>query len=288
MFSKNLLLSLGITSLASIAIYFYFTQRIKKNEQKMDLMFDIIQEHKKTTEIMYQRLNNVPHNNSGGLINVSDTEPNHNNQIQHSIHSNESDDNDDDDDDEDDYTDSEVVSDSESIQSLKIQNENIEQDTLNLQQLPFNINGADSNESMMMMMGSIQLGQNLFETTQTKDNVEIEYVDNDINTDNNNPDENTLLATEIPQPIHDQETLSEENIQLHNNELTDQQDVINNIENETASEISNVTANNIENDVDIHNPKTTVAQLKALAKSKNLRYRGLRKDKLVELLDNNM
>ena len=36
MFSKSLLLSLGITSLASIAIYFYFTQRIKKAEQKTE------------------------------------------------------------------------------------------------------------------------------------------------------------------------------------------------------------------------------------------------------------
>ena len=170
------------------------------------------------------------------------------------------------------------------IVKLWIQNEKVEHDSLNLQELPFNINGADSNESMMMMMGSIQLGQNLFETTQTTDNVEIEYVDTDNNT--NNIDENTLDTTEISQPI--KETLSEENLQLHNNELPVEENVISNIENETASEISNVTANNVESDIDIHNPKTTVAQLKALAKSKNLRYRGLRKDKLVELLDNNM
>jgi len=285
MFSKSLLLSLGITSLASIAIYFYFTQRIKKNEQKMDLIFDIIQEHKKTTEIIYERLNNVPHSNgnNNGLINVSDTEPNHNSGNQQNTEAV-----DDETDDESDYTDSEVVSDNESIKSLKIKNEeNLQQDTLNLQELPFNINGADStntSEAMMMMMGSIQLGQNLFENTEeNNDQVEIEYVSEDTHEENNIEN---LETTEIIQ-----ETLSEENVQLHN-ELPIEEPVINDIENdienETASEISNVTASNIEADVDIHNPKTTVAQLKALAKSKNLRYRGLRKDKLVELLDNNM
>ena len=286
MFPKNLLLSLGITSLASIAIYFYFTQRIKKTEQKMDLMFDIIQEHKKTTEIIYERLNNVPHGGGNGLISVSDTEPNH----QNTQHQEDDTDNDDD----DDYTDSEVVSDNESTQSLKIQNENVEHDTLNLQQLPFNINGADSN-GMMMMMGSIQLGQNIFENTQeTSQNLEIEYVDDTNNLDN--VQENHQELDNVNTQIVD--SLSEENVQLHNEEVTtpsldktlETTDInnINNIENETASEISNVTANNVESDVDIHNPKTTVAQLKALAKSKNLRYRGLRKEKLVELLDNNM
>ena len=288
MFSKSLLLSLGITSLASIAIYFYFTQRIKKNEQKMDLIFDIIQEHKKTTEIIYERLNNAPHSNvnsnNNGLINVSDTEPNHNSRNQQNTEAHD----DETDDESDDYTDSEVVSDNESIKSLKIKNEeNLQQDTLNLQELPFNINGADStnsSEAMMMMMGSIQLSQNLFENTEENiDQVEIEYVNE------NTHEENNIENLETTETI--QETLSEENVQLHN-ELPIEEPVINNIENnienETASEISNVTATNIEPDVDIHNPKTTVAQLKALAKSKNLRYRGLRKDKLVELLDNNM
>ena len=285
MFSKSLLLSLGITSLASIAIYFYFTQRIKKNEQKMDLIFDIIQEHKKTTEIIYERLNNVPHSNgnNNGLINVSDTEPNHNSGNQQNTEAV-----DDETDDESDYTDSEVVSDNESIKSLKIKNEeNLQQDTLNLQELPFNINGADStntSEAMMMMMGSIQLGQNLFENTEeNNDQVEIEYVSEDTHEENNIEN---LETTEIIQ-----ETLREENVQLHNEIPIEEpviNDIENDIENETASEISNVTASNIEADVDIHNPKTTVAQLKALAKSKNLRYRGLRKDKLVELLDNNM
>tara|TARA_B100001057_G_C22824810_1_gene940959 strand:- start:107 stop:964 length:858 start_codon:yes stop_codon:yes gene_type:complete len=285
MFSKSLLLSLGITSLASIAIYFYFTQRIKKNEQKMDLIFDIIQEHKKTTEIIYERLNNTPHinttnnSNNNGLINVSDTEPNHNSRNQQNTEAHD----DETDDESDDYTDSEVVSDNESIKSLKIRNENLQQDSLNLQQLPFNINGADStntSEAMMMMMGSIQLSQNLFETTEeNNDQVEIEYVNE------NTHEENNMENLQTTETI--QETLSEENVQLHN-ELPVEKPVIDNIENETASEISNVTASNIEPDVDIHNPKTTVAQLKALAKSKNLRYRGLRKDKLVELLDNNM
>ncbi len=285
MFSKSLLLSLGITSLASIAIYFYFTQRIKKAEQKMDLMFDIIQEHKKTTEIIYDRLNDVPQHKSNGLISVSDTEPNHQNTQHHEDVSDDETDND--------YTDSEVVSDNESVQSLKIKNENLENESLNLQQLPFNINGADSN-GMMMMMGSIQLGQNIFDNTQENtQNLEIEYVD-EIETNapvfEDTPENTEQINTLEEQPI---DSLSEENVQLHNEVVTTSPEPlvttdINNIENETASEISNVTANNIEVDVDIHNPKTTVAQLKALAKSKNLRYRGLRKEKLVELLDNNM
>ena len=66
----------------------------------MDLMFDIIQEHKKTTEIIYERLNNVPHGGGNGLISVSDTEPHHQN-TQHQE--------DDTDDDDDDYTDSKVI-----------------------------------------------------------------------------------------------------------------------------------------------------------------------------------
>ena len=41
------------------------------------------------------------------------------------------------------------------------------------------------------------------------------------------------------------------------------------------------------NNVDIHDPKTTVKVLSALAKARNLRTRGLKKDKIIELLENN-
>ena len=52
MFDKSLIISLGITSLASIAIWFYFKDKFVKIEKKFDLMFNIFQENQKTTQVL--------------------------------------------------------------------------------------------------------------------------------------------------------------------------------------------------------------------------------------------
>ena len=59
MFDKSLIISLGITSLASIAIWFYFKDKFVKIEKKFDLMFNIFQENQKTTQVLNGNLNKL-------------------------------------------------------------------------------------------------------------------------------------------------------------------------------------------------------------------------------------
>lgn len=45
MWSTIVAISLGVTSLAALALFYYFRQRIAKVEHKVDIMFQLIQEH---------------------------------------------------------------------------------------------------------------------------------------------------------------------------------------------------------------------------------------------------
>jgi hypothetical protein len=55
---------------------------------------------------------------------------------------------------------------------------------------------------------------------------------------------------------------------------------------EETESVASENSFNFDN-IDIHDPKTTVKILKSLAQKKGLRSRGLKKEKLVELLENN-
>jgi len=87
---RLLLISLGVTCLACVILFLYFRNRISRMEQKVDLMFQLIQEYEQNKMIQHpQTSNSVPTHSSpfpdeqmGGngrrveanLISVSDDE----------------------------------------------------------------------------------------------------------------------------------------------------------------------------------------------------------------------
>ena len=80
---QTLLLSVAITCVMVGITFFYFRNRIGKTEQKVDLMFQLIQEHEKNSRMANQMQMQQLHqakataqfqNNETELINISDNE----------------------------------------------------------------------------------------------------------------------------------------------------------------------------------------------------------------------
>ena len=100
----HLIVSLASIAVASIGLYFYFKKRIISVEKKLDLMFQLVQEHQRQAQqqaqiILSQQTNNIiePTSNQNNKVLVSDESDN-----------------------ESDYdSDSEEISDSESIAEIK-------------------------------------------------------------------------------------------------------------------------------------------------------------------------
>jgi hypothetical protein len=311
MLNQNLIITLGVTSLASIAIWFYFKDRLGKVEKKFDLMFNIFQEQQKTTQVLNNNLNSLADDiyqnkvvldtsdnegetedvNKNFLIKVSDTEAN---------------------DDEESYysTDSEVVSDNEENDNpIKINpNEETVNTNLNLESMPFSINGADLNINPSMletMFGGI--GTPL-EQVSIGNNLDITIEDDNVNLEDNN--EQDLDEQDLDEQDLDEQDLDEDDTQeaianqvivnqaianqaIANQSNVDKEENLDNGENddeevdlEETESVASENSFNFDN-IDIHDPKTTVKILKSLAQKKGLRSRGLKKEKLVELLENN-
>ena len=82
--TRLFLISLGVTCLACVILFLYFRHRISRMEQKVDLMFQLIQEYEQNKNITYQQSVNEPantvpymtqeggHRNDDDLISVSD------------------------------------------------------------------------------------------------------------------------------------------------------------------------------------------------------------------------
>lgn len=82
MISRGLIISLGITLIASTVLFLYFRNRIGKIEKKVNLMFQLIQEHNTARELSQQRMESSPplqkdpstETVGGSLIEISDDE----------------------------------------------------------------------------------------------------------------------------------------------------------------------------------------------------------------------
>ena len=90
-FSRGLVISLGVSALSATLLFLYFRNRMTSVERKVDLMFDLIQSHENdrqqqmNQQMMMQQQNNIPSQNTGAwvgednqpernLIDVSDDE----------------------------------------------------------------------------------------------------------------------------------------------------------------------------------------------------------------------
>ena len=222
------LISLGVTCLASVILFLYFRNRVGRMEQKVDLMFQLIQEYEQSKNIeAAQAFKPIPVNNTmqrGGssarddLISVSD------------------------DDDERD-TDSEEVSDNE-------EEDEVEEELLQIQEPVENVK------------------------TISLSGAEIES-----------------LAVEPADDLDEISDLDEEPTDVITLEETNIDDIEEDETDETNEEIvedgndESVTVKKIEVNDEKPLDKMTVKELKAKAEKDGFtNFKGLRKDKLVELL----
>ena len=165
-------INLGITCLSVIILYLYFRNRVGKMEQKVDLMFQLIQEYNQqqqqqatTNNQTPQMSNNNWENDQNNLISVSDDDNNDSNT----------------DTDNDTDADSEEISDSESL-SL-----NISEELVNDNIKTINLAGAEV-DSMQA-----EPSDDLDEISDVEDN---DVEDNDIITLDNNSNFN-IIKTNI-------------------------------------------------------------------------------------------
>ena len=228
---RLLLISLGVTCLACVILFLYFRNRISRMEQKVDLMFQLIQEYEQNKIIHNhpQASNSVPTHSApfqdaqvGGverqstanLISVSD--------------------------DDSEYSDSDEVSDVEEDDGLL----NIKETVVGENIKSISLSGAEI-ESLKVELGDDLDDISDFEETNMDDMITLEEVNND--------------EIEVEE--------QEENTSDH------------------QEEIEEVIVKKIEVTDDKPLDERTVKELKQLAEEKGfINYKGLRKNKLVELL----
>ena len=225
------LISLGVTCLLCVILFLYFRNRISRMEQKVDLMFQLIQEYEQnkiinqnhprndtqsvpTVAFQDVQMGGTEHRVEANLINVSD--------------------------DESDYSDSDEVSDEEGdLLNIKetVVGENIKS---------ISLSGAEI-ESLKVETGDDLDDISDFEETNMDDMITLEEVNND--------------EIEVEEQ---EEEKQEENTSEHQEEI-----IVKKIE--------------VKDDKPLK--EKTVKELKQLAGEKGFtNYKGLRKNKLVELL----
>ena len=235
------LISLGVTCLASVILFLYFRNRVGRMEQKVDLMFQLIQEYDKSKNIEPTRsFQQVPSTNSsmqmGGnvthddLISVSD-----------------------DDDDTDRDTDSEEVSDNEDEEDVSVE------EVLQIQEQVENIKSISLSGAEIESL-AVEGGDDLDEISDLEDDIQ-DTITLDDKTNETNVDDDIIddLDNSNEEEEEEEEIIDDENVD---------------------SKVKKI-------EVDSNKPldKMTVRELKAKAEKDGFtNYKGLRKDKLVELL----
>ena len=224
------LISLGVTCLTCVILFLYFRNRISRMEQKVDLMFQLIQEYEQN-KIIHQNVPTTAFQDTqrGGaesqaetnLINVSD-------------------------DDESDDSDSDEVSDDEEEEDGPLQ---IKEDVVAKNIKSISLSGAEI-ESLKVEAGDDLDDISDFEETNMNDMITLEEVNND----------------EIE--VDEQKIETQEEQQYDADEHQEE-----------------VIVKKIEVKDDKPLKERTVKELKQLAEEKGfINYKGLRKNKLIELL----
>jgi len=223
------LISLGVTCLASVILFLYFRNRVGRMEQKVDLMFQLIQEYEQSKNIeAAQTFKPIPVNNTmqrGGsnahddLISVSD-----------------------DDEDERD-TDSEEVSDNE-------EEDEVEEELLQIQEPVENVKTISVSGAEIESL-AVEPADDLDEISDLDEEAEEVITLEETNIDDIEEDETDEANEEIVDNDND-ESVTVKKIEVSNEKPLD---------------------------------KMTVKELKAKAEKDGFtNFKGLRKDKLVELL----
>jgi len=278
---RNLVISLGITTLSSFLLYMYFKNRMSDVESKVDIMFQLIQEHTAANEAaaaaaalqnVHNQMNSHPaspqsyHSETGSnLVDVSD--------------------------DEDGGSSSEEVSDSEDEETHSIMpqidesdiahlRENIfEEETNNIKKINLNIHGSETSppqESIVLNnLEDLQI-EPTQDQTPTKE-MKVEEVDSsDLNIDGDTQVNLTMLTPEI-----NTEEEEDEDKELSDKELNDIM-----LEDEEDNTKKITVTEEVELDPETLRRKTVV-QLKEIAAQKKLqKYKSLTKKRLIDLISN--
>jgi len=240
MTTRLFFINLGITCLAAIILYLYFRNRIGRIEQKVDLMFQLIQEYNQNQNPNPQQMSNmsyehrtVTQENPDDLINVSD------------------------DDDDDRESDSEEVSDDENDDTIPL---SISSVTLASTIKSINLAGAEIDS---------------LHTEAPDDLDDISELD-DI--------ENNVITLDEVDEFQNEEEYVEEHAEQH---VAQHVETITKVNSDIKQ--VNVTEEEEEEEEEEENKSLancSVKELKEKCKNQGFtNYKGLRKNKLVELLE---
>jgi len=258
---QTLIISVLVTCITVGATFFYFRNRIQRTEQKVDLMFSLIQEHENNNKLRQQF---QPSTIQGGMSMGEQ----HGQFQQHEAQSNEliniSEDEVDSDDEDSDYDsdDSAEVSDNEDKLQINDDDghENLE-DTVKT--ISLSLDGAETTASSEVKLDDMQnlIEHSIDENKQDIINKVFEHVD--ITKIEGETSLNTLEITEINDDDDDLDQIN----------LSDEDE---NPDDKTIKTISGGDSTDYS--------KLTAKKLKELAKEKGLEAKGLKKKALVELL----
>jgi len=261
---QTLIISVLVTCITVGATFFYFRNRIQRTEQKVDLMFSLIQEHENNNKLRQQFQPSII---QGGM---SMGEQQGQNQ-QHEAQSNEliniSEDEVDSDEEDSDYDsdDSAEVSDNED--KLQINDDGGDQNLEDtVKTISLSLDGAETTASSEVKLDDMQslTEHSIDENKQDIINKVFEQVD--ITKVDDDSSLNTLEITEINDDDLDEINLSDEDENPDDEDAND----------ETIKTISGGDSTDYS--------KLTAKKLKELAKEKGLEAKGLKKKALVKLL----
>jgi hypothetical protein len=260
---QTLIISVLVTCITVGATFFYFRNRIQRTEQKVDLMFSLIQEHENNAKLRQQfqpaavmqagMSNNIPQEqfqnvqtSENELINISDDDQA-----------------DDDDDSEYDSDDSAEVSDNDDDDKLTIDEDSAEENLEDtVKTISLSLDGAETTASEVKIADI----QNLEEHTVDENKQDIINKVFDQLEQVNNTTSESLEITEI------NDDLDEINLSDVDDEDPDEED-------QTDATTMEQDGNEVTN-----YSKLTAKKLKELAKEKGLEAKGLKKKELIVLL----
>ena len=284
MMIRNLVISLGITTLSRFLLYIYFKIRMSDVENKVDIMFQLIQEHTAANEAAAaaaalqnnNQINSHPtspqsynSDSMNNLVDVSDDEMGGGSSSEEVSDS------------EDEETESVMPQlDESDIQNLR---DNIfEEQESEIKKINLNIHGSETSppENNDIVLDDLE-DLNL-ESKQIESNQETDAVIEEVDSNNLKLDDTTELNLTM------EETEDSVEAEKASDKSSDEEDQLNEItlEPEATDTKTIFVSEQVDLDPEILRKKT-VAQLKEIAAQKNLqKYKSLTKKRLIDLISN--
>ena len=266
MIMRNIVISLGITTLSSVLLYMYFKNKMADVENKVEIMFQLIQEHAAANDAALRNVNsqhnsptfslasrseNIKLESPTSLVDVSDDEDNDSDEV--------SDSDEESDDEQEDIDVSSTTADVD-IEELEVRESVFQEE--DAKKINFNIRGSETDSLLDL--------NNLEDLTTNHNGSDLEEEELDDNG----------VVEEIKF-----DDMTNVNLELNEITLSEKEDVV---QVEEAQEDTNKTLKILAEPFDSDSlRKRTVTQLKEIAAQRNLqKYKSLTKKRLIELISN--